>query len=162
MCVSQREARQHLPGAMLTQAVSPLSFLKSPMILMAIVSMGLIFGMPYLMENSRLIRHGVEVRMTNTLQWIRRQRPNLKRCRRRASWAPATPTRPNRFRTLISPRGWQARLLTLAVVGQARRRRLRSGVDVELLFALVFWYGSCRESRSRQRAAALGGWYVGC
>jgi len=33
---------------------SPLSFLKSPMILMAIFSMGLIFGMPYLMENSKL------------------------------------------------------------------------------------------------------------
>ncbi|PVH92291.1 hypothetical protein DM02DRAFT_620024 [Periconia macrospinosa] len=30
---------------------SPLSFLKNPMILMALVSMGLIFGMPYIMEN---------------------------------------------------------------------------------------------------------------
>lgn len=30
-----------------------LSFLKSPMILMALFSMGLIFGMPYLMENSK-------------------------------------------------------------------------------------------------------------
>ncbi|KAA8620324.1 repeatdomain containing protein [Pyrenophora tritici-repentis] len=33
------------------QGFSPLSFLKNPMILMAIVSMGLIFGMPKLMEN---------------------------------------------------------------------------------------------------------------
>ena len=32
---------------------SPLSFLKSPMILMALFSMVLIFGMPYLMENSK-------------------------------------------------------------------------------------------------------------
>jgi hypothetical protein len=162
MCVSQREARQHSSRAMLTHAVSPLSFLKSPMILMAIVSMGLIFGMPYLMENSTLIRHGIQVRMTNSLQWIQRQRPNSKRCRRRASWAPATPTRPNRSRTLISPRGWPARLLTLAVGGLARRRRLRSGVDVELLFSLVFWYVLCRESPNRQRTAALGGWSVGC
>ncbi|KAG9241040.1 hypothetical protein BJ878DRAFT_251881 [Calycina marina] len=30
---------------------SPLSILKSPMILIAIVSMGLVFGMPYLMDN---------------------------------------------------------------------------------------------------------------
>lgn len=33
------------------QGFSPLSFLKNPMIIMAIVSMGLIFGMPKLMEN---------------------------------------------------------------------------------------------------------------
>ncbi|CAN9444768.1 unnamed protein product [Alternaria alternata] len=33
------------------QGFSPLSFLKNPMILMAVVSMGLIFGMPKLMEN---------------------------------------------------------------------------------------------------------------
>ncbi|KAL5117077.1 hypothetical protein ACEQ8H_005036 [Pleosporales sp. CAS-2024a] len=32
-------------------AFSPLSFLKNPMILMAVVSMGLMFGMPMLMEN---------------------------------------------------------------------------------------------------------------
>lgn len=34
-------------------AVSVLSFLKSPMILMALFSLGLIVGMPYLMENSK-------------------------------------------------------------------------------------------------------------
>lgn len=39
---------------MLTLTVSPLSFLKNPMILMAVVSMGLMFGMPKLMENSML------------------------------------------------------------------------------------------------------------
>jgi hypothetical protein len=38
---------------MLTDIVSPLSFLKNPMILMAVVSMGLMFGMPKLMENSK-------------------------------------------------------------------------------------------------------------
>lgn len=37
----------------LTSTVSPLSFLKNPMILMAVVSMGLMFGMPKLMENSK-------------------------------------------------------------------------------------------------------------
>jgi hypothetical protein len=32
--------------------VSPLSILKNPMILIAIFSMGVVFGMPYLMDNS--------------------------------------------------------------------------------------------------------------
>ncbi len=32
--------------------VSPLSLLKNPMILIAIVGLGFVFGMPYLMENS--------------------------------------------------------------------------------------------------------------
>jgi hypothetical protein len=32
--------------------VSPLSILKNPMILIAIASMGIVFGMPYLMDNS--------------------------------------------------------------------------------------------------------------
>ena len=34
------------------QGFSVLSFLKSPMILMALVSVGMIFGLPYLMDNS--------------------------------------------------------------------------------------------------------------
>ena len=37
---------------MLCLAVSPLSLLKNPMILIAGVSMVLVFGMPYLMDNS--------------------------------------------------------------------------------------------------------------
>lgn len=32
--------------------VSPLSLLKSPMILLAVVGLGLVFGMPYLIDNS--------------------------------------------------------------------------------------------------------------
>ena len=32
--------------------VSPLSLLKNPMILIAIVGLGFVFGMPYLLENS--------------------------------------------------------------------------------------------------------------
>lgn len=39
------------------RTVSPLSFLKNPMIIMAVVSMGLIFGMPKLMENSKWQEH---------------------------------------------------------------------------------------------------------
>lgn len=34
--------------------VSPMSLLKNPMILIAIVGLGFVFGMPYLLENSTL------------------------------------------------------------------------------------------------------------
>lgn len=37
----------------LTVVVSPLSFLKSPMILMGLFTLLIVFGMPYLMENSK-------------------------------------------------------------------------------------------------------------
>lgn len=33
--------------------VSPLSFLKSPMILMGLFTLVIVFGMPYLMDNSK-------------------------------------------------------------------------------------------------------------
>lgn len=36
------------------QGFSLVSFLKSPMILMALVSVGMIFGLPYLMDNSKV------------------------------------------------------------------------------------------------------------
>ena len=35
--------------------VSPLDLLKNPMILIAIVGLGFVFGMPYLLENSTLL-----------------------------------------------------------------------------------------------------------
>lgn len=43
-------------GIMLTigDAVSPLSLLKNPMILIAVVGLGFVFGMPYLMDSSKL------------------------------------------------------------------------------------------------------------
>jgi hypothetical protein len=45
-------------------AVSPISFLKNPMILMAVFSMALIFGMPYLMDNSKLYSSGRSLAVT--------------------------------------------------------------------------------------------------
>lgn len=63
-----------------------LGFLKSPMILMALVSVVMIFGLPYLMENSKQnysqSRFQVRDMRTNTLQWIRRPRLNSRRCKR--------------------------------------------------------------------------------
>ena len=44
--------------------VSPLSLLKNPMILIAIVGLGFVFGMPYLLENSTLFppsRHNLGI-----------------------------------------------------------------------------------------------------
>lgn len=37
---------------MLTYLVSPLSFLKNPMMLMGVFTLIMVFGMPYLMDNS--------------------------------------------------------------------------------------------------------------
>lgn len=54
----------------LIDAVSPLSFLKNPMILMAVVSMGLMFGMPKLMENSMLLVTFYSVGLLTITQWI--------------------------------------------------------------------------------------------
>jgi hypothetical protein len=44
--------RRWLCRTMLTSTVSPLSLVKNPMILLAIVALGITFGMPKLMENS--------------------------------------------------------------------------------------------------------------
>lgn len=41
---------------MLTTKVSPISFLKNPMILMGVFTLILVFGMPYLMENSKQLK----------------------------------------------------------------------------------------------------------
>lgn len=42
-----------------TIAVNIIGFLKSPMILMALVSCGMIFGLPYMMENSKCSHHHI-------------------------------------------------------------------------------------------------------
>lgn len=66
-----------------------LGFLKSPMILMGLVSVVFIFGMPYMMENSeaapatqwRIMRIWTRTDLT---QWTQRPRPSSRRCRRAA------------------------------------------------------------------------------
>lgn len=73
---------------------SLLSFLKSPMILMALFSVAMIFGMPYIMENSKLDGLCSLARRVpaNRLQWIPSLKPNSKRCRRsRRSWGHKVP-----------------------------------------------------------------------
>lgn len=65
-----------------------LGFLKSPMILMGLFSVVMIFGMPYLMDNSEaliaralLLKAVLDFR-TDCMQWTRRRRQSSKRCRR--------------------------------------------------------------------------------
>lgn len=86
-----------------------LAFFKSPMILMALGSAVLIFGMPYLMENSmlRVEDYALGDDANLSLQWIPKPRLSSKRCRRRVhSWA----VRALRisYRTSILLVGWLA------------------------------------------------------
>jgi hypothetical protein len=56
------------------------------MILMALVSVVMIFGLPYLMDNSMSIQWLTWLmvsRCANVSQWIRRWRPKWRRCRRK-------------------------------------------------------------------------------
>lgn len=102
-----------------------LGFLKSPMILMGLVSVVFIFGLPYLMDNSELNCGWEESGWSSTCmltmpQWIPRPRRSLRRCRR------AVPLQDQRVRrtscrTLIWRAGWRAKL-RMVRQGQARRR----------------------------------------
>lgn len=64
-----------------------LSFLKSPMILMALVSAVMIFGLPYLMDNSMSTNYPMRGTSCDDKlileQWIRRRRQSLMRCKRK-------------------------------------------------------------------------------
>ena len=70
---------------------SLLGFLKSPMILMALVSVVMIVGMPYLMDNSESLiacegdagEGKMDVGGLTRGQWIRRPRRSLRRCKGR-------------------------------------------------------------------------------
>lgn len=62
---------------------SVMSIFKNPMILMGLVSVVMIFGMPKLMENSTCSGYSTcdMAGFANSLQWMKRRRRNLKRCR---------------------------------------------------------------------------------
>lgn len=55
-----------------------MSLLKNPMILLGIVAMGLMFGMPKLMENSMLPISMTGISVANMMQWILRCARNLR------------------------------------------------------------------------------------
>ena len=107
------------------QGFDLLSFFKNPMILMGVVSMGFVFGMPYLMENSKsrlsslchLLFVVKEMTCTNILQqWTKRQRPSLQRFKSRAPWVWVVALQEDRlriqhsrFKISILLVGWQAK-----------------------------------------------------
>lgn len=105
---------------------SVMSIFKNPMILMGLVSVVMIFGMPYLMENSTFSwkrRSGgglyYEDGFTDFIsQWTKRRRRRWKRCSRARS--AVLRVRPRRFRTSI----WLASCLaSLRLLRLGRRRR---------------------------------------
>lgn len=103
-----------------------LGFLKSPMILMGVFSMAMIFGLPYLMANSKsaMFALGVTCRleaMLMRLQWTRRPRPSSRRCRRRTQ-SPRIALRV-RYRTLILLAGWLVAVLPRAAAATVQGAR---------------------------------------
>lgn len=104
---------------------SVMSIFKNPMILMGLVSVVMIFGMPYLMENSTSFLGGraggacYEDSFTDMiLQWMRRRRRKWKKCSRARSVVLRVPLR--RFRTST----WLASFLaSLPLLRPGRRRR---------------------------------------
>lgn len=81
------------------------------------------------------------VRRLNVTQWIPRLRPNLRRCRRTASWAPVTHRLHSRSKTLISRHGWRVRRIHL-LVGKAPRRSRKERSGVEWLEDIYTLHGS--------------------
>jgi len=89
-----------------------IGFLKSPMILMALVSAAMIFGMPYLMDNSmlatKLCASGYRT-MADIVQWTQKRKQSLRKCQRRARlWD--LKVQPARCRTSTLRVGWRARV----------------------------------------------------
>lgn len=102
------------------QGFDLLSFFKNPMILMGVLSMGLVFGMPYLMENSKfklnLFSTELAVKpwliLTFQNQWTKRQRPSSQKCKSRVPWVwevqeDKVRTRHSKSKTSTLRVGWQ-------------------------------------------------------
>lgn len=48
--------RNRVGVVLMQNSVSPLDLMKNPMLILAVVALGITFGMPYLMENSTLFQ----------------------------------------------------------------------------------------------------------
>lgn len=95
-----------------------IGFVKSPMILMALVSAVMIFGLPYLMDNSTLGNTASVIlcsTQTDLLQWTRTLRRSLRRCRSRVL-SPAPVAQRIKYKTSTSRAGWLARAQALVAV----------------------------------------------
>lgn len=113
---------------------------------MALVSMVLIFGMPYIMDNSMCLSqpHTLldvslpqreEQKLTKVCeQWIRKPRQSSRRCAPTALPGALLLKRRARFRTSTSLRGWRARPRRLAVAPVPLRHRRRSDAVARYVF----------------------------
>ena len=100
-----------------------LGFLKSPMILMGLFSVALIFGMPYIMNNSTSSPLYSSPMATLTIRkWTRRPRPSLRKCSAKVPWG-ALMVLSTSYRTLISLVGWRANLLLVVADHRPAARR---------------------------------------
>lgn len=90
---------------------SLISFVKSPMILMALFSVVMIFGMPYLMDNSMstLARHSCTScavdAFADLTQWTQRPRRSLTKCRQRVR-SQAAEEQHRKYKISILPASW--------------------------------------------------------
>ena len=111
--------------ANLVRIVSPLSLLKNPMILIAGVSMLVVFGMPYLMDNSTfpfpscLFNFSWRI-LTVLLQWILSSEPNLKSVK--SHLLLVADKLQTHYKTSMLPLGWQ-----VLVIQEQRRLKVLRG-----------------------------------
>lgn len=111
--------------ANLVGIVSPLSLLKNPMILIAGVSMIIVFGMPYLMDNSTFpfpsCLFNFSLRMLiMLLQWILSSEPNLKSVKSHLLLVADNPR--THYKTSMLPLGWR-----VLVIREQRRLKVLRG-----------------------------------
>lgn len=106
------------------QGFDILSFFKNPMILMGVLSMGLVFGMPYLMDNSEfydllppipspLGKQFTDISCLLISQWMKKQKPNSQKCKNKVPSEVQVdrPVPHKPFKTSISPVGWLERVI---------------------------------------------------
>jgi hypothetical protein len=123
--------------------VSPLSLLKNPMILIAGVSMIVVFGMPYLMDNSAFLPFlhpyffsflSSYVLIPLLAQWIQNCAPNLKSAK---SPLPSLGDKPRtHYRISMLPLGWQGQVVDHHLRGVGRLYQRREGYPGDIDAAL--------------------------
>ena len=120
-------------------AVSPMSYLKSPMILIAIVGMGMMFGMPYLLDSSKFFLSSSPLKyMLMIIQWTRKLDKSLRKPRNQAP-LPALRVRRTRCKDLIWPLGWQGQERSIRVLlwRKGLGRGIGRGDDIRLQWSTI-------------------------
>jgi hypothetical protein len=109
--------------------VSAAALLKNPMILLAIVSTGLMFGIPYMVDSSKFFSNPFsyacisDINIGSPTQWTPKPVPSSKKLKRRARYLKQEQAAATRSKTLTWLRGW---------LGRRRRRLVRLPVVVRM------------------------------